>query len=381
MQIKCKKYYGTQKMSNTFGTLFKITTFGESHGRAIGGIIDGCPAGIIITEDTIQEALQRRKPGQSEYTTTRKEDDKVELLSGVFEGKTLGTPIGFVIQNLDARSGDYDLLKEVYRPSHADYTYDVKYGHRDFRGGGRSSARATACVVAAGAIAKQVVLQCTRQIKYTAPEVAVWVNQIGNLKANPASAPIYQEDVYTSTLRCPDEKAEQAMVDLIKEVKAKGDSLGGIISGEFRNIKAGLGEPLFNKFQSALAQAIFSINAVHGFEYGLGFEYANHYGSEVNDAFVMEDERVVTKTNYSGGIQGGITNGMTITFNVAFKPTATIGAKQQTINAAHEELELKATGRHDACVLPRAVSIVEAFCWLVLADFILLRRTNRVEDI
>ncbi len=362
-------------MSNTFGSLFRITTFGESHGKAVGGIIDGCPAGVIINEALIQEALQRRKPGQSEYTTTRNEDDNVEILSGVFDRKSLGTPISFVVLNKDYRSSDYDLLKDVYRPSHADYTYDAKYGHRDYRGGGRSSARATLSIVVAGAIAKQTLLQ----MKLTSiPEVLVWVSQIGNIVAQAPSEHHTQEHVYTSPLRCTDEQAFKLMSDLIIQSKNKGDSLGGIISGELRKIPAGLGEPLFHKFQSALSSAMFSINAVHGFEYGLGFSGAALHGSQANDSFEFAVDKIQTKTNFSGGIQGGITNGMPITFRVAFKPTATISVNQQTINNAHEEINLKATGRHDPCVLPRAVSIVEAFCWIVLADMMLLNRSAKL---
>lgn len=364
-------------MSNTFGTLFRITTFGESHGRAIGGIIDGCPAGVLINEEAIQKALSHRKPGQSEYTTLRNEEDKVEIVSGVFEGKTLGTPIAFFVQNKDAQSKDYDLLKDVYRPSHADFTYEAKYGIRDYRGGGRSSARATLSVVTAGAIARQFVDQYCRKHQLLAPILQIYVEQIGAITTD-KPVTVTQEDIYKTTLRCPDSDAEEKMKALIQQAKHNGDSLGGVIHGIIHNLPAGLGEPLFNKFQSAMANAMFSINAVHGFEYGMGFAGAAKRGSEVNDAFETAGNKVQTKTNFSGGIQGGITNGMPVTFRVAFKPTASIGKSQQTINANQEAIELKTTGRHDPCVLPRAVSIVEAFCWLVIADMMLLNQNARV---
>jgi chorismate synthase len=372
---KEKALWPVKKMSNTFGSVFRITTFGESHGKAIGGIIDGCPAGVLVQEEMIQRALERRKPGQSEYTSPRKEDDKVEILSGVFEGKTLGTPISFIIQNKDYRSSDYDLLKDVYRPSHADYTYNIKYGHRDYRGGGRSSARSTASVVVAGAIARQLVLQFSKAMK---PTVLVWVNQIGHITAHVQSERLHQEDIYASPLRCTDNEACEAMAESIRQVKLSGDSLGGIIQGEIKDLMPGLGEPLFNKFQAALASAMFSINAVHGFEYGLGFSGAAMMGSQSNDSFEVVDNNIQTKTNFSGGVQGGITNGMPVSFRVAFKPTATISQSQHTINSSHETIELKATGRHDPCVLPRAVSIVEAFCWMVIADMMLLNKHARV---
>lgn len=364
-------------MSNTFGTLFRVTTFGESHGSAIGGIIDGCPAGVQINEILIQQALKQRRPGQSVYTTARNEEDKIEFLSGIFKDKTLGTPIGFIIPNKDAQHKDYDLFQHVFRPSHADFTYSAKYGHRDHRGGGRSSARATAAIVAAGAIARQVIQQLSSKHNIKSPDVIVYVHQIGNVVAqNPIIQS--QEEIYQQTLRCPDKNAEEKMQALILEAKQKGDSLGGIISGSIIGLPVGLGEPLFNKFQSALASAMFSINAVHGFDYGMGFDGACRNGSEVNDEFILQDNRVVTKTNYSGGIQGGITNGMPVDFRVAFKPTSTIYKAQQTLNESLENIEIQTAGRHDPCVLPRAVSIVEAFCWLVILDMMLLNQHARI---
>jgi chorismate synthase len=365
-------------MANTFGCIFRITTFGESHGKAIGGIIDGCPAGVKLNLDAIQEALANRKPGQSVYTSSRKEGDNVELLSGVFDGITLGTPIGFTIPNEDARSDDYTQLKDLYRPSHADYTYEVKYGHRDHRGGGRSSARTTASVVVAGAIAKQFIAQYyTNRIL---PEVLVYVSQIGEIPSKCTTEKVIQTEIYTNPLRCPDEKAAKQMADLITTIKQQGDSIGGIISGEIRNSEAGLGEPLFNKFQSALAAAMFSINAVHGFEFGSGFQGTQIPGSISNDEFIIQDGQIRTMTNYSGGILGGITNGMPITFRVAFKSTSTIASLQSTINRDREPVELEAGGRHDPCVLPRAVSIVEAFCWIILADMILLNKSAKLDQ-
>lgn len=362
---------------NSIGKLFSVTTFGESHGAAVGAVIDGCPAGLSIDESVIQKDLDRRKPGQSHITTQRKESDTVKILSGIFEGKTLGTPIALLITNNDQQPGDYESMKDTFRPSHADYTYFQKYGIRDYRGGGRSSARATAAAVAAGAIARQLLQQHDVQI-------AAYVTQIGEQKAiikTPVSVEEMKQlqlNTEASIVRCPDKPGAEKMIALIEKVKSEGDSLGGIISCVIKNCPAGLGEPLFDKLQAEMAKAMFSINAVHGFEYGSGFEGAKLRGSQHNDAFEINNERVVTASNHSGGIQGGISNGMDIYFNVAFKPTSTISKEQHTINKKGESVTLAAKGRHDPCVLPRAVPIVEAMAAIVLADHLLRNRSSKV---
>lgn len=349
---------------NTFGKIFTLTSFGESHGPAIGGIIDGCPAGIKIDLDFIQNELDRRKPGQSKITTSRKESDKVEFLSGIFEGESTGTPIGFIIKNSDQRSKDYGDLKDVFRPSHADFTYQQKYGIRDHRGGGRASARETACRVVAGSIAKLI-------LKSSEIEILAFVSQIGSVKPTIKIENVTIQTIESSVVRCPDTIATKAMIKELESVQKQGDSLGGIIMCYVENCPIGLGEPVFDKLQADLAKAMLSINAAKGFEYGSGFQSAEKRGSELNDEFESSDGKITTKTNYSGGIQGGISNGSNIYFNVAFKPIATISKKQNTVSKEGKSVEIKAQGRHDPCVVPRAVPIVEAMCALVLVDHLL----------
>ena len=346
---------------NSIGTLFQLTTFGESHGEALGGIIEGCPSGVVLDFDFIQKELKRRKPGQSKIVTQRKEADEVEFYSGIFEGKTTGTPIGFVVKNTNQKSKDYDHIKDVYRPSHADFTYDEKYGERDYRGGGRSSARETVCRVVAGAIAKLFLTD----IKITA-----YTSGVGEIQLTEEN-PIDFTEIENNVVRCPNANLASKMESLITSVKKEGDSLGGIISCVIENVPTGLGEPVFDKLHANLGKAMLSINAVKGFEYGSGFEGSKMRGSEHNDAFTSAKK---TTTNYSGGIQGGISNGMPIYFKVAFKPVATLIQKQTTINNKGETVEMQGKGRHDPCVVPRAVPIVEAMAALVLADFILLQR-------
>lgn len=348
---------------NSFGTLFKLTTFGESHGKAIGGIIDGCPPGITLDFDEIQRELQRRKPGQSKITTQRKEPDEVKFLSGIFEGKTTGTPIGFQIENTNQRGRDYSHIKDVFRPSHADYTYEKKYGIRDYMGGGRSSARETACRVVAGAVAKQAL----GSIKITA-----FVRSVGKLHLEKDFDELDFSQIEENPVRCPDPELAREMESYIKDVRKQGDTVGGIVSCYIENVPVGLGEPVFDKLHASLAQAMLSINAVKGFEYGSGFSGTEMNGSEHNDIF---EESGKTKTNNSGGIQGGISNGMPIYFNVAFKPVATVMQKQETINKGGQKVEMHGKGRHDPCVVPRAVPIVEAMAALVLIDFDLRART------
>ena len=358
---------------NSFGKLFKITTFGESHGVAIGVIIDGCPAGLTIDLDFIQSELDKRKPGQSKITTQRKESDIVQILSGVFEGKSTGTPISLLIPNEDHRSKDYGHNVDIYRPSHADYTYDAKYGIRDHRGGGRSSARETAARVASGAIAKLF-------LKESGIEIFAHVTAVGKI-----NAPNFDSSDLTTALsireenivRCADPATANQMIDFIDAIRKEGDTVGGKISCVIKNCPVGLGEPVFDKLHADLGKAMLSINAVHGFEYGSGFGGSEMRGSEHNDIF-LAGEKPKTLTNYSGGIQGGISNGMDITFITAFKPVATIMHNQQTINAAGEASEIKGKGRHDPCVVPRAVVIVEAMAALVVADFLLRKRSNRI---
>ena len=350
---------------NSFGNLLKLTTFGESHGIAIGGIIDGFPAGVKIDLDAVQEELNRRKPGQSKIVTQRKEPDTVEFLSGIFEGVTTGTSIGFHIRNTNQKSKDYNHNTDVYRPSHADYTYDQKYGLRDYRGGGRSSARETANWVVAGALAKQLINQIN---------INAFVSSVGEIFIDKP----YQELDFSKTesniVRCPDEASAEKMITKIKEIRKAGDTIGGTITCVAKNIPIGLGEPIFNKLHAELGKAMLSINAVKGFEFGSGFCGARMKGSEHNDIFNADGS---TQSNLSGGIQGGISNGMDIYFRVAFKPVATIMSNQQTINSKGEETEIMGKGRHDPCVVPRAVPIVEAMTALVLADFYLLNRTRK----
>ena len=349
---------------NTFGTLFKLTTFGESHGEAIGGIIDGCPAGLTLNFDAIQFELNRRKPGQSKIVTQRKEADEVLFLSGIFEGKTTGTPIGFMIKNTDQKSKDYKHNDDVFRPSHADFTYFKKYGIRDYRGGGRTSARETANWVVAGAIAKQL-------LKNTS--IQAYTSSVGDLFLVKPYQELDLSQTETNSVRCPDALIAKAMIEKIEAIKKRGDTIGGTITCVIKNVPIGLGEPIFDKLHAALGKAMLSINAVKGFEYGSGFCGAQMTGSQHNDLFNTDG---TTKTNLSGGIQGGISNGMPIYFRVAFKPVATILQKQETINSLGDKVEIKGKGRHDPCVVPRAVPIVEAMAALVLADFYLLHKTQ-----
>jgi chorismate synthase len=357
-------------MGNSYGTLFKITTFGESHGLAIGAVIDGCPAGLEVDEPFIQTELTRRKPGQSKITTQRKEDDTFKILSGVFEGKTTGAPIAIVIENQDQRSKDYSHIENTFRPSHADFTYQEKYGIRDYRGGGRSSARETVARVAAGAIAKLFLR------KYQI-EINAFVSQVGELKA-----PHYTSLDLTKTeeniVRCPDTITAEKMIALIDQVRLDRDTIGGIVTCVIKNTPVGLGEPVFDKLHAELGKAMLSINAVKGFEYGSGFEGVQLRGSQHNDAFYNEGGRIRTKTNHSGGVQGGISNGEDIYFNVAFKPVATIMQDQQSVDIDGNEAVVSGKGRHDPCVVPRAVPIVEAMAALVLVDFLLRAKVNQV---
>ena len=359
-------------MGNSFGKIFKLTTFGESHGSLIGGVIEGCPAGVDIDETFIQKELNRRRPGQSHVTTSRKEDDKVSLLSGVFNGKSTGTPIGFFIPNNNKKSADYDNIKNVFRPSHADYTYQEKFGIRDFRGGGRSSARETACRVVAGAVAKLILL------KYDI-DILAYVKSIGHLEMESDMNDLdsLRELSESNVVRCPEPSVAKKMISLIEEVKLKGDTVGGQIFCFVKGVPAGLGEPVFDKLHADLGKAMLSINAVKGFEYGSGFKGTKMRGSEHNDVFENLDGKIITRTNYSGGVQGGISNGETIYFKIAFKPVATILSDQSTINESKENIKIKVQGRHDPCVLPRAVPIVESMTAIVLVDHILRNRTSK----
>ncbi|TBV26581.1 chorismate synthase [Meridianimaribacter sp. CL38] len=353
---------------NSFGKLFKLTTFGESHGVAIGGIIDGCPAGLTLDFDAIQNELNRRKPGQSDIVTQRKEPDTVEFLSGIFEGKTTGTPIGFTIHNTNQKSKDYSHIKDTYRPSHADYTYDQKYGTRDYRGGGRSSARETASRVVAGAIAKQIL----KDIKINA-----YTSSVGDIYLEKPYQDLDFSKTESNTVRCPDDAVAEQMITKIKAIRKEGDTIGGTVTCVLQNVPIGLGEPVFDKLHAELGKAMLSINAVKGFEYGSGFCGTKMKGSEHNDLFNTDGS---TKSNLSGGIQGGISNGMDIYFRVAFKPVATIMQNQDTINSEGEIVEMHGKGRHDPCVVPRAIPIVEAMAALVLADYTLLRKQESHND-
>ncbi|MDC1378068.1 chorismate synthase [Flavobacteriaceae bacterium] len=350
---------------NIYGTLFRLATYGESHGPAIGGVIDGCPAGIELNLEAIQKDLDRRKPGQSAIVTQRKEPDEVQFYSGIFEGKTTGTPIGFAIHNTNQKSKDYSHIKDSYRPSHADYVYDEKYGVRDYRGGGRSSARETASRVVAGAIAKQFLSPISIQ---------AYVSGVGTLIMNTHPSDVDFKTIEQNPVRCPEPHMAEEMENYIKQIRKEGDTVGGIITCVIKNVPVGLGEPVFDKLHAELGKAMLSINAVKGFEYGSGFKGTQMKGSEHNDLFNRDG---TTQTNRSGGIQGGISNGMDIYFNVAFKPVATIMQNQETINSKGEKVEMQGKGRHDPCVVPRAVPIVEAMAALVLADISLLKRTNK----
>jgi chorismate synthase len=353
-------------MSNTLGKLFQLTTFGESHGKALGGIIDGCPAGVTINFEKIQAELDRRKPGQSKIVTQRKEADEVQFLSGIFEGKTTGTTIGFIIENVNQKSNDYNDIKDTYRPSHADYVYDQKYGARDYRGGGRSSARETVNWVVGGAIAKQII-----------PEIKInaYVTAVGNLSLNKTYSELDFNETEKNIVRCPDPEMALEMEKYISEIKKQGDTVGGVIDCVIQNVPVGLGEPIFEKLHANLGKAMLSLNAVKGFEYGSGFEGAKQKGSEHNDLF---NEDGTTKTNKSGGIQGGISNGMDIYFRVAFKPVATLLQVQEVLDNQGNIIELQGKGRHDPCVVPRAVPIVEALTAMVLVDHVLLQKTNKI---
>ena len=349
-------------MSNSFGKIFTITTFGESHGEAIGGVIDGCPAGIEVDFEAIQKDMDRRKPGQSKIVTQRKEPDEVQFLSGIFEGKTTGASIGFIIKNVHQRSNDYSHIKDSFRPSHADFTYDKKYGHRDYRGGGRTSARETANWVVGGAVAKQVI----SEIKINA-----FTSSVGDLFLEKPYQDLDFSKIEDNIVRCPDAEVAEKMISKIDEIRKQGDTIGGTVTCVIQNVPVGLGEPIFDKLHAQLGKAMLSINAVKGFEYGSGFCGAKMKGSEHNDIFNDDGS---TKTNLSGGIQGGISNGMDIYFRVAFKPVATIMQKQQTIDKDGNIVEMMGKGRHDPCVVPRAVPIVEALAAMVLTDFLLLNK-------
>ena len=356
---------------NSFGTLFKLSTFGESHGAAIGAVIDGCPAGVNIDTAFLQSELNRRRPGQSSITTGRNEQDEVEILSGVFEGQSTGTPIGFIIRNKDQKSEDYAAWKDTFRPSHADFTYEKKFGRRDHRGGGRSSARETACRVVAGAIAK-LILQ-SYQIT-----IHAFVKQVAHIGTSHNFNTLDLSKTESNPVRCPDTAVANDMIRYIETLKAEGDSAGGIIQCVILNLPPGLGEPVFDKFHATLAHAMMSINAVKGFELGSGFESVKFKGSELNDEFEEHNGTIVTKTNHSGGVQGGITNGMPVYFNVAFKPVASIQKTQSTVNRDGQEVTISGRGRHDPCVLPRAVPIVESMAALVAVDQLFLSRSNRI---
>jgi chorismate synthase len=358
-------------MSNSFGKIFRITTFGESHGPALGVTLDGCPAGIEVDIEFIQRELDRRKPGQSKITTQRKEEDKVEILSGVFEGKTTGTSIGMLIWNSDARSKDYSHIADKYRPSHADFTYQEKYGIRDYRGGGRSSARETAARVAAGAIAKMLLAKIGIKIN-------AFVSQVGPLKLEKNYKEMNLENAENNILRCPDNEIAEKMISLIDETRKNQDTIGGVVTCVIAGSPVGLGEPVFDKLHADLGKAMLSINAVKGFEYGSGFAGVGMYGSQHNDAFYVENGKVKTKTNYSGGIQGGISNGEDIYFRVAFKPVATLMKDQDSINEKGEAAVVSGKGRHDPCVVPRAVPIVEAMAAIVMADFYLRNNVGKL---
>jgi len=358
---------------NSIGNIFRLTTFGESHGEAIGGVVDGMPAGIPIDMAFIQQELNRRRPGQSHITTARQEADQVELLSGVFEGKTTGCPIGFIVRNTNQHSGDYDNMRELYRPSHADYTYSYKYGTRDHRGGGRSSARITISRCVAGALAKLV-------LKQIGVHITAFTSQIGDISLDRDYSKYDLTQVDSNIVRCPDADKAVQMIRLIEEVKAEGDTIGGVITCVIQGCPAGLGEPEFGKLHAMLGAAMLSINAVKGFEYGEGFEGVTARGSEQNDIFVNKEGRITTMTNHSGGIQGGISNGQDIYCRIAFKPVATLLREQKTVDIQGKETTLTAKGRHDPCVLPRAVPIVEAMAAMTILDAYLSDKARKMDE-
>ena len=359
-------------MSSIYGNIFRISTFGESHGRAVGVVVDGCPAGVDIDEAFIQSELDRRRPGQSKITTQRQEEDKIEIVSGVFEGKSTGTPICMLVWNQDQRSKDYSHIAEKFRPSHADFTYNEKYGNRDYRGGGRSSARETLARVAAGAVAKKALAHYGITVK-------AFVSQVGALKLEASYLELNLDQTESNIVRCPDPNMAIKMIEYIDNVRKDCDTVGGVVSCVVYNTPVGLGEPVFDKLHAELGKAMLSINAVKGFEYGSGFEGVNMLGSQHNDEFYSDGQKVRTKTNHSGGIQGGISNGEDIYFKVAFKPVATIMKDQSSIDAQGNATVVSGKGRHDPCVVPRAVPIVEAMAALVILDFLLLARTNKLE--
>ena len=358
---------------NSIGNIFRLTTFGESHGEAIGGVVDGMPAGIPIDMAFIQQELNRRRPGQSHITTARQEADQIELLSGVFEGKTTGCPIGFIVRNTNQHSGDYDNMRELYRPSHADYTYSYKYGTRDHRGGGRSSARITISRCVAGALAKLV-------LKQIGVHITAFTSQIGDISLDRDYSKYDLTQVDSNIVRCPDADKAVQMIRLIEEVKAEGDTIGGVITCVIQGCPAGLGEPEFGKLHAMLGAAMLSINAVKGFEYGEGFEGVTARGSEQNDIFVNKEGRITTMTNHSGGIQGGISNGQDIYCRIAFKPVATLLREQKTVDIQGKETTLTAKGRHDPCVLPRAVPIVEAMAAMTILDAYLSDKARKMDE-
>lgn len=356
---------------NSFGNIFRLTTFGESHGLGVGGVIDGMPAGVEVDTEFIQHELDRRRPGQSSIVTARKENDKVEILSGVFEGRSTGTPIGFVVYNQDQHSNDYDNLRDCYRPSHADYTYAMKYGVRDHRGGGRSSARETISRCVAGALAKSALAGLGIRVR-------AYTSQVGPIALSGNYTDYNLDCIEENIVRCPDAETARRMIELISEVKAEGDTVGGVITGVVQGVPVGLGEPVFNKLHADLGAAMLGINAVKGFEYGMGFGGVQYRGSQMNDTFVVQDSRVMTETNHSGGIQGGISNGGDIYFRVAFKPVATLLRDIATIDKAGNPVIVKARGRHDPCVLPRAVPVVEAMAAMVVLDHYLMNKTKHL---
>jgi chorismate synthase len=356
---------------NSFGKILKLTTFGESHGPAIGGVLEGIPAGLKIDRHFIQHQLNRRKPGQSAITSPRKESDEVEILSGIFDETTLGTPIGFLVRNSDQKPEDYAKLRDVFRPSHADFTYESKYGIRDYRGGGRSSARETLARVAAGSIAQLL-------LKKSEIQIFAYVSQVHQLKLNKHYSELDLSQIDSNIIRCPDASTANDFIERIELMKANGNTVGGSITCVIKNVPAGLGEPVFDKLHADLGKAMLSINAVKGFEIGSGFDAMNFTGKELNDTFEMRDEKIRTSTNHSGGIQGGISNGEDIYFRVAFKPIATIMREQNTVTRTGEATSISAKGRHDPCVLPRAIPIVESMSALVIADHLLRNKTSRM---
>ncbi len=362
-------------MGSTFGQLFRVTTFGESHSGGVGVVIDGCPPNIKLSDAEIQRELDRRRPGQSRITTQRKEEDQCEILSGVFEGKTLGTPIAILVRNKDARPEDYSEIAEKFRPSHADFTYEAKYGIRNWQGGGRASARETIGRVAAGAVAKKIL-----SLLYAEFKIVAYVAQIHEVVAKINRSAVNEKDVEKNIVRCPDAAAAKKMVSLIERVRGQGDSVGGVIECIVRGIPPGLGEPVFDKLDADLAKAMLSIPATKGFEIGSGFAATRMRGSQHNDPFEMRGGRIRAATNNSGGVQGGISNGEEIYFRVAFKPTATISHEQKTVTSSRKQTQLAARGRHDPCVLPRAVPIVEAMAALVLCDHALRQRAINVRS-